>query len=76
MAEVVLLLCCAMLMSRALFAAADDAQPSVELLEYLGELQTGDGEWFDPLWLAEGASAQAQPVTAPDQHQAQELSDD
>lgn len=29
--------------------AADDDQPSMELLEFLGEWQTKDGEWVDPM---------------------------
>jgi len=27
----------------------DDNQPSMELLEFLGEWQTKDGEWVDPM---------------------------
>jgi hypothetical protein len=30
-------------------AADDDASPSMELLEFLGEWQTKDGEWVDPM---------------------------
>jgi len=26
----------------------DDDAPSLELLEFLGEWETGDGEWLDP----------------------------
>jgi len=29
--------------------AADDEKPSMELLEFLGEWQTKDGEWVDPM---------------------------
>ena len=29
--------------------AANDDKPSMELLEFLGEWQTKDGEWVDPL---------------------------
>lgn len=30
-------------------AATDDNKPSMELLEFLGEWQTKDGEWVDPM---------------------------
>lgn len=32
---------------------ADDKQekPSTELLEFLGEWETEQGEWFDPFWI-------------------------
>jgi len=30
-------------------AASDDNNPSMELLEFLGEWQTKDGEWVDPM---------------------------
>lgn len=30
-------------------AASDDSNPSMELLEFLGEWQTKDGEWVDPM---------------------------
>lgn len=30
-------------------AADSDDEPSMELLEFLGEWQTDDGKWFDPL---------------------------
>jgi hypothetical protein len=30
-------------------AASDDDNPSMELLEFLGEWQTKDGEWVDPM---------------------------
>ena len=30
-------------------AAGDDGVPSMELLEFLGEWQTKDGEWVDPM---------------------------
>ena len=26
-------------------------QPSTELLEFLGEWETKQGEWFDPFWI-------------------------
>jgi hypothetical protein len=29
--------------------AENDASPSMEFLEFLGEFQTDDGEWIDPL---------------------------
>ena len=29
--------------------AADEEKPSMELLEFLGEWQTKDGEWVDPM---------------------------
>ena len=29
--------------------AASDDEPSMELLEFLGEWQTKDGEWVDPM---------------------------
>jgi hypothetical protein len=29
--------------------AASDEKPSMELLEFLGEWQTDDGEWVDPM---------------------------
>ncbi len=28
---------------------ADDSRPEMELLEFIGEWETPDGEWFDPL---------------------------
>jgi hypothetical protein len=34
-------------------AGDSDEAPSEELLEFLGEFQTQDGEWFDPLDLLE-----------------------
>ena len=38
-----------LLISMALDAkAASDEKPSMELLEFLGEWQTDDGEWVDP----------------------------
>ncbi|WP_455366800.1 hypothetical protein [Kaarinaea lacus] len=30
-------------------AASDEGNPSMELLEFLGEWQTKDGEWVDPM---------------------------
>jgi UDP-N-acetyl-D-mannosaminuronate dehydrogenase len=30
-------------------AATDENKPSMELLEFLGEWQTKDGEWVDPM---------------------------
>jgi len=30
-------------------AANDDTNPSMELLEFLGEWQTKDGDWVDPM---------------------------
>ena len=30
-------------------AANDDGNPSMELLEFLGEWQTKDGDWVDPM---------------------------
>ena len=30
-------------------AANDDESPSMELLEFLGEWQTKDGDWVDPM---------------------------
>jgi endonuclease/exonuclease/phosphatase (EEP) superfamily protein YafD len=43
--------------------AAEDEQPSMELLEFLGDWQTQDGEWIDPITLlaemeSEGQQAQ------------------
>lgn len=32
---------------------AEDAPPSMELLEFLGSWETPEGEWVDPLQLAE-----------------------
>jgi len=34
-------------------AIAEDKQekPSTELLEFLGEWETKQGEWFDPFWI-------------------------
>jgi hypothetical protein len=40
----------------AVAAAADEdstAMPSMELLEFLGEFQTEDGEWIDPMELSD-----------------------
>ncbi|HEY5604248.1 MAG TPA: hypothetical protein VIM41_14190 [Gammaproteobacteria bacterium] len=31
------------------YAATDDNNPSMELLEFLGEWHTKDGEWVDPM---------------------------
>lgn len=42
-----------------------EAQPSLELLEFLGEFQTRDGAWFDP-------TAQEQQKQAPTQEQSHE----
>ena len=33
--------------------AEDEEQPSLEFLEFLGELETQDGKWIDPLLLLE-----------------------
>jgi len=39
-----------LLLTIALDARADsDEKPSMELLEFLGEWQTKDGEWIDPM---------------------------
>ena len=34
-------------------SAEDEQQPSLELLEFLGEWETEDGVWIDPLSLLE-----------------------
>jgi hypothetical protein len=34
-------------------ADGSDEQPSMELLEFLGGFETPDGEWLDPLMLAD-----------------------
>jgi len=34
---------------------AEEGAPSIELLEFLGGFETPEGEWFDPLQLAEGS---------------------
>lgn len=39
-----------------------EAQPSLELLEFLGEFQTKDGVWFDP-------TEEEQPKRVPTQEQ-------
>jgi hypothetical protein len=33
--------------------AQEDSAPSMELLEFLGEWETDDGEWLDPIKLLE-----------------------
>ena len=40
---------------------ADDKvdQPSPELLEFLGEWETKDGEWFNPMWILKNLSSEA-----------------
>lgn len=49
------LITAAILLSQAVAQAygSSDEAPSEEFLEYLGEFQTQDGEWFDPLNLLE-----------------------
>ena len=44
---------------------ADDT-PSVELLEFLGGFETPEGEWFDPLQLADRPPPQTDPKVTGD----------
>jgi len=37
--------------SLSVIAEDNNEQPSTELLEFLGEWETRDGEWFNPLWI-------------------------
>lgn len=41
---------------------ADDSEqaPSPELLEFLGEWETKDGEWFNPLWILKNLKTASQ----------------
>jgi hypothetical protein len=39
----------------------DDAGPSLELLEFLGEWQTAQGDFIDPLQLQDSEFAEAEP---------------
>lgn len=52
-------------------AMADEEAPSEEMLEFLGEFQTQDGEWFDPLNLLEVKQSDFQPeqIQQPDSEQ-------
>ena len=51
---------------------ADEAErlaeetPSMELLEFLGDFETPEGEWFDPLGLVERTQGQAEPKVTGD----------
>lgn len=48
---------------------SNDAPPSLELLEFLGEWQTSKGELIDPLQLQETETPEAEPkVNKGDQH--------
>lgn len=48
---------------------ADAAEtPSLELLEFLGNWETTDGEWLDPLLLLEEIEAEAETAQIEDQH--------
>jgi hypothetical protein len=40
--------------------------PSMELLEFLGDFETPEGEWFDPLRLVERMQDQAKPKVTGD----------
>ena len=45
---------------------AGEEAPSMELLEFLGDFETPEGEWFDPLRLVERAQGQAEPKVKSD----------
>ena len=40
--------------------AADEELPSTELLEFLGEWETKEGKWFNPMWILKNLSAKKQ----------------
>jgi len=52
--------------------AADEEIPSTELLEFLGEWETKEGEWFNPMWILKNLSAKKQN----DDSGAEEVTDD
>lgn len=49
-----------LLTSSALAAAAEDASPSMDFLEFLGEWEDADGTWMDSQIKAVGAEEPAQ----------------
>lgn len=60
-------------------AAAELAvAPSLELLEFLGEWETVDGEWLDPIQLLEelDSGVTAEQDTVPQHEQVEEYDDD
>lgn len=44
-------------LSWSVIASEENTQPSPELLEFLGEWETGQGNWFNPLWILKNLSA-------------------
>ena len=56
-ALIILFISMAMLLL-SLSAIADDELPSPELLEFLGEWDTKEGEWFNPLWILKNLSSE------------------
>jgi hypothetical protein len=61
------LMTAALLLSLAATAACanPDEAPSEELLEFLGEFQTGDGDWIDPLDLLDVSQSDIQQNDVP-----------
>ena len=56
----VILLCTVLLFGIISFnaqATDDNNPPSTELLEFLGEWETREGEWFNPLWILKNMSS-------------------
>ena len=50
---------CMLLLSVSVFASEEDL-PSTELLEFLGEWDTKEGDWFDPLWILKNLSSKSE----------------
>ena len=62
MVEFALLMFCFLFFGRELYAAdRSNGKPSIELLEFLGEWKTQDGQWFDPFWLSDNSKQTHQP---------------
>ena len=65
MVKPTLLLFCilCLLQASTVYADADQAQPSIELLEYLADLETNNDIWIDPLQMKELAISQVDEPT-------------
>jgi hypothetical protein len=59
-AEHWMLLCLSLVPVAGMAGPDEDTPPSMELLEFLGSWESPEGEWVDPMQLAEDMEATAQ----------------
>ena len=46
-----------LMLSLPVIAKDESERPSIELLEFLGEWKTEEGEWFNPMWILRNLSS-------------------